>query len=62
MSIAVFVLTTSRLARNPDNYRDGAARQINDQREFSVAKVPRNPSLRQASTVGGNSTRQKTLI
>ncbi len=39
MSIAVSVLTTSGVARN----NGGAARQTNDQREFSGAKATRNP-------------------
>jgi hypothetical protein len=39
MSIAVFVLTKSRVALN----NSGVARQTNDQREFSGAKATRNP-------------------
>ncbi len=47
MSIAVSVLTTSRVARN----NGGAARQTNGQREFSGAKATRNPQLNIAQFV-----------
>ncbi len=46
MSIAVSVLTAGCVARN----NDGAARQTNDQREFSEAKATRSRQLHIVST------------
>ena len=63
MSIAVSVLTTGRVARN----NDGAARQTNDQREFSEAKATRSRQLHIVSTPprlqrGGNGLSFLTIL
>jgi hypothetical protein len=42
MSIAVSVLTRSCVARNLDNYRDGAARQGSNPQSPTVYSVPRS--------------------
>jgi hypothetical protein len=56
MSIAVSLLTTCRVARN----NGGAARQTNDQREFSGAKATSNRQLHIFPSVIGNTKAAQT--